>query len=271
MTEQQFNERLEFIDREANRLRERADAYRDQEMARLFVECGWTQERIAEKVGKSKMSVSRRLVFGRFLDFVTHGLQTQKPPENLTERRFRALYGTACKALKTSRARKGKTAEAQERTLFAEVLAMLADGRADDLAKAGSGQQRPGLIKAVGEILADGKPHTARQVRKALEERFGPMSSNNANSAMHHFKKTMPKDAVLETNNLGTQNQYRLRKRIKVQPDTILEIADKVLPIIEELEGWGRRHEYEQSPVAMRRIAAQLKKLFAPLLEGAHA
>ncbi len=67
-------------------------AYRDQEMARLFNESGWTQERIAEKVGKSRSWVTLRLTLGRFLSLVTTGHQNQKPPGNLTERRFRSLY-----------------------------------------------------------------------------------------------------------------------------------------------------------------------------------
>jgi hypothetical protein len=64
--------------------REGACAYRDQEVARLFEECGWTQERIAQRMGKRKAWVSNRLIFGRYLAFRTSGSNA-----NLTERRFR--------------------------------------------------------------------------------------------------------------------------------------------------------------------------------------
>jgi hypothetical protein len=45
----------------------RADAYRDQEVARLFVECKWPQVLFARKMGWSEALVSRQLLFGRFI------------------------------------------------------------------------------------------------------------------------------------------------------------------------------------------------------------
>jgi transcriptional regulator with XRE-family HTH domain len=72
-------------DEEAARIKERPVAGRDQELARLFQECGWTQERIARRIGKTKAWVSYRLIFGRFLEFST----TVEKLETLTERRFR--------------------------------------------------------------------------------------------------------------------------------------------------------------------------------------
>jgi hypothetical protein len=67
---------------------EGTDAYRDQEMARLFEKCKWSQERIAEHVGKRQKWVSNRLLLGRFLTFRTTGSKTEFPAETLTERRF---------------------------------------------------------------------------------------------------------------------------------------------------------------------------------------
>jgi len=70
------------------RRREGAEAYRDQEMARLFNECGWTQEKIARKMGKKQTWVSLRLVFARFLIFIAD----RNKSEGLTEWKFRKLY-----------------------------------------------------------------------------------------------------------------------------------------------------------------------------------
>jgi hypothetical protein len=39
--------------------RQDADTYRDQELSRLFNECEWTQERIAKRMGRSRMGVVR--------------------------------------------------------------------------------------------------------------------------------------------------------------------------------------------------------------------
>ena len=76
-------------------------------MARLFVECEWTQERLARRMGKTQQWVAYRLRLGQFLEFTTTGCKTQKPPENLTERRFRTCWSKT----------KGK-----ERERFAQVL-----------------------------------------------------------------------------------------------------------------------------------------------------
>ena len=63
----------------------------DQEIARLFGGSGWTQERIAKRVGKSRVWVTYRLQFGSFLHFVTT-VTNHKLPANLTERRFRGYW-----------------------------------------------------------------------------------------------------------------------------------------------------------------------------------
>ena len=46
MTDQQFETRLAHIEEQSACRREAAVSYRDQELARLFLECGWTQEKI---------------------------------------------------------------------------------------------------------------------------------------------------------------------------------------------------------------------------------
>ncbi|MBA4065476.1 MAG: hypothetical protein C0501_17530 [Isosphaera sp.] len=83
--------------------REGAEAYRDQEMARLFDRCTrkqeggsdrWTQDRIAERMGRRQSWVSKRLVFGRFLAFIPTGISA----EGLTERRFREHWKQTKKA-----------------------------------------------------------------------------------------------------------------------------------------------------------------------------
>lgn len=99
-------------------------AYRDQKMAKLFTECGWTQELIALHMGKTHGWVSRRLVFGRFLKFVTTCHEHGKVPENLTEGAFRSFW----RRTKGSGKRKGKKAEAEEGERFRQVLDMLGDG-----------------------------------------------------------------------------------------------------------------------------------------------
>lgn len=61
----------------------------DRDLARLFVESGWTQERIAEQIGKSQSWVDQHLRFGRFLNFTTNVVKLRA---NLTEGLFRSLW-----------------------------------------------------------------------------------------------------------------------------------------------------------------------------------
>jgi hypothetical protein len=77
----------------------------------VHVECGWTQERIAQKVGKKKTWVCYRLRFGAFLAF-TSGERIKFSTENLTERRFRSCWART----------KGK-----EAARFEQVVKLLSD------------------------------------------------------------------------------------------------------------------------------------------------
>jgi hypothetical protein len=63
----------------------------------LLLVSGWTQERIAAKVGGSPQWVAQHLSFGEFLDFYrgrNRRLNTPWPsiPPNLTERLFRTAW-----------------------------------------------------------------------------------------------------------------------------------------------------------------------------------
>jgi hypothetical protein len=71
---------------------------RDQELARLFGDCGWTQERIAGRMGQSVMWVCYRLRFGRFIAFYTRCVKSESPPKSLTEGHFRKKWSEAKKA-----------------------------------------------------------------------------------------------------------------------------------------------------------------------------
>jgi hypothetical protein len=54
---------------------------------------GWTQQKIAERIGKDQSWVALTLRFGKFLEHVmTSGHNTLAIPQNLTERRFREYW-----------------------------------------------------------------------------------------------------------------------------------------------------------------------------------
>jgi hypothetical protein len=59
-------------------------------MAELFYRSGWMQEELAKKEGKPQPYISRTLRFGRFLNFMPTGINSESAPNGLTERRFRS-------------------------------------------------------------------------------------------------------------------------------------------------------------------------------------
>jgi hypothetical protein len=124
--------------------REAADAYRDQELAHLFTECAWTQEKISRKMGKTQAWVAYRLIFGRFLNFITTGYKDTKT-DQLTERSFRTLYART----------RGSEAER-----FALVVAKMTDALPIGIRNQFN---KPGYRPAMMEMMSDGKlPPAAR-------------------------------------------------------------------------------------------------------------
>jgi hypothetical protein len=92
MTDEEFDARVQAIEQGHAQRCKAADAWRDQEFARLFNECEWIQDKIASKIGRTQQWVSLRLIFGRFLSFIaprnSEGIRTDR----ISERAFRKLY-----------------------------------------------------------------------------------------------------------------------------------------------------------------------------------
>jgi hypothetical protein len=258
MSQEHFEAEVRRIEEEHARRREGADAYRDQEMARLFETCDWSQERIARAVGQSQRWVSYRLTFGRFLSFST-ACSNHKAPDmsSLTEGRFRAAYAKT----------KGK-----EKERFADVL------RSIDTDSHPPGYRRqvdkPGVRAAVREVLSDGRWKTIRELQAQVTARIPDLPPSCVSAAVRELQRVPPRGFFMESKHAGRLHQYRVCKGVPVPAgeDLVKEVTrlrDGVGPIIEELKQWGRAHEFQMSPGAIRRIASQLEKLFGRLLEPA--
>jgi len=92
MPKDEFQKRLGRIREQVGDTNLESTGIRDQALARLFVSSGWTQQELAEFVGKSQFWVSKRLLFGRFLGFISTGYKTENLPEHFPERRFRSFW-----------------------------------------------------------------------------------------------------------------------------------------------------------------------------------
>jgi hypothetical protein len=86
----QFDAKWQRIHDEAKTAFGHLVAKRDQRIATLFVDSGFTQQKIADHLGKSHQWVSQRLRFGRFCTYLS--TTVAKLPVNLAERRFREFW-----------------------------------------------------------------------------------------------------------------------------------------------------------------------------------
>ncbi len=249
MSEQQFDARIAAIDQEHARRREGADAYRDQEMARLFEQCAWTQERIAERMGKKQPWVCKRLTFGRFLSFIPVGISI----DALTENRFREHWQRT----------KGK-----EEERFAQVAWRLEHsiphGKAAQI-------EKPGVRLAVVECLADGKWYTIPQLAATAEESLPGLTEDQVQAALRMLRLRPPEGKEVKVKKIGKRSQYRLTKAAEKtrSPGVLDEIYDRVSLLIDELEECGRMHRYEMTPQAVLQIAVKLRRIFEEVTRNA--
>jgi hypothetical protein len=105
--------------------RKEAGARYEQALARLFYTSGWTLNELASKEGKGKSTISRMLIFGRFLGFLENENQSEtdlsqtwdkpeKVPLGLTENYFHGFWDQTEKGSGSS--------GGNERVRFLEVI-----------------------------------------------------------------------------------------------------------------------------------------------------
>lgn len=261
MSANDFDLRLKHIEEHFAARKEGAEAYRDQEMARLFEECEWTQEKIAGRMGKSQQWVSVRLVFGRFLKFTTSGGNSPTGTSNLTERRFRELWKQT----------KGKEAER-----FAAVAEMLASGSASPKP---AGNKR-GIKAAILAAMDDGQWYFSSEVHATVEEIIPGVTERQIITNIVHAANAPPKGKAIEVKDLGTKRkQYRLVEAKRPATggprssagDALLAVYEEAAPLIEELEHWGNQSRYNQAPGELLKLAVRLRRLFESRLAAEHA
>lgn len=264
MTAQQFDLRLAAIDQETARLGEAKDAYRDQETARLFMECGWTQQQIAERMGKKQDWVSRRLLFGRFLDFMASGHNPATGSKQLTERRFREFW----KRTKGTKGSKNKEADR-----FAQVAHALEHGIPHGMEAL---VNKPGIGKAVLDCLADGKWYTVTQITATVEEDLVGITEEQVRDALTVTRKKPPAGHMVETKRISTKCQYRLVAKPSAPPDTTPaalppRFVEQVVPLLDELDEIGAMHVGRISPGMVRKVSFRLRQILDAMLHEATA
>jgi transcriptional regulator with XRE-family HTH domain len=140
-------------------------AKRDQAIASLFEASGWTQQAIADKVGKDRSYVARQLLFGRFLRDVPNGHNVQIP-SNLTERRFRSYWE--------------QTTAKKEQKRFEQVLELMED----DCMTVVKDKPKPTASQII-ELFADSNWHTIEEIAKKLEREADDVNLRDVLRKMH--------------------------------------------------------------------------------------
>lgn len=231
-------------DRERARLRELygdsarlAAAKRDQALARLFVWCGWTQEELGRKEGKSQSHIAKVLRFGRFLTFSSTELNSDSSPNNLSEGRFRAYWERTDKH------------EMNERIRFATVQRLMA---ADiGVRRSPRTQIRPAIIERFG----DGEWHSCQDMAAAVAEG----DEEHVISVMSSFMDRSALKFSAERRRAGKSFEYRLI-RADGEKVAVDEIRTKLGPLIKGLIAEGKKNMATMSPGTVAMLAARLER-----------
>jgi len=203
-----------------------AGARFEQELAKLFYRSGWTQEKLAEKEGKTQSYLGKMLRFGRFLNFSPAGLI---PETALTEWRFRKFWD--------------KT-EGDERDRFKTVARLLAEdvpGRHKNVA--------PKII----DHFDDGKWHKVDAIAEKLDMPLADVEQ--AVSLM--ISKPKNYKAKCEQRHRG--KEVRIFPADRMVSST--ELIEKLAPIVKGLEEQGRKNMVTMSVTVVAVLAGQLRKL----------
>jgi hypothetical protein len=271
LTEQQFDAKLTHIEEQASAMQERVDAYRDQQMAKLFIESDWSQEQLARHLARrwgkevSRQWITCRLRFGRFISFfATTGSKEQpwKLPRNLTERRFRG-YWERTTAQVESRGHKSQTMAAveDEKRRFAEVLELMQDNselhRNPKAVKAALLKGAVGKgFKTVGELcelIADDLP--------------GDLLAEDVVNSLSRWKITAKSPYRLEIAMTKSGKKYKIVpiKGAVLETKTIKKWAPELIPLLEVLIAECKKPRVTVDTVTLSVTAQKIEKILGEI------
>jgi hypothetical protein len=232
MSEADFDARIKKIEGHYNTRRQGADALRDQELARLFHECKWTQEAIAQKMGKSRSWIVYHLRLGAYLEIVTIGDNLKFTPQTLTERRFRDAWRAVGK---------GHPKETQEGR-FKRVTCWLEEHAASSVPKNYMNLvHKPGIKQVLVKLLTREHALSIGQIIAEIREKIPGTDGPQVTKAIANLRQHCPKGMVLKATHYGKHHRYRLAHRrtpgaatASVNPEDFGAAVIDMLPLIKE-------------------------------------
>jgi hypothetical protein len=215
-----------------------------QQLAILFYRSGWTQQQLAEKESKTQQWADNHLRFGRFLNFTSAFSNPEIALSSLSERVFH-LYWKRTEG-------GGQTYSGNERQRFTAVLKLM---QKETVMRRPS--RHNGVAKKITKGFGDGKWHkletiiatvgaTEREILSALS--CFSNSAKRAGYGVSSFEKKL----------VGTSTAYRIFPATKTVSS--VELAERLGPIVKELEAEGKKHPAAASPGTVAKLAHQLKQ-----------
>ena len=213
MTDEQFDAQLQVIQDQAQANLVAVIAWRDQQMATLFLKSEWTQERLAERLGKTRQWIAYRVRFAHFLDFATT-VANCKTPRNLTERKFRGYWEA--------------TSGRDERKRFREV----AEAMEGDFVL--SKPKAPVADKILSQY-ADWKWRTVKEMADGAGEDYERVEWAMNSFRNHHNVRIESANERKKDADGQSLRKYRFKRLPKISVKTsAVELADQIEPICKE-------------------------------------
>jgi hypothetical protein len=254
MTDQQYDTLKSQYLQESQRQAAAAKAYYSQSMAKLIARClddeGWDSKKVEAKERRSQKWVWNMADFGRFLSVSTKCTNSDS-------------HKLATLNEGTYRKHKSTCGSSDHAVILEHILGSPEPTKATDNEKAE-------LRRLVFDFLADGKWRFFKHILACLQEHVEELTSDKLQWALHDIERRQPSGRTLEKKTVSKGNhQYRLTKRI-TQDDVsnaILQVYEKISPLLEQLDYWGKQHEYHMSPSEIQKIATQLRRVFDAILD----
>jgi hypothetical protein len=241
MTEAQFDTERAVL-RERGETSVERNARWEQDLANLYYRTGWTQEHLAKKEGKSQSWINNRLLFGRFLSFITPLINSDSSLKTLTCGRFHNYWEQNDDPSETSRFR------TIARLLQAQIVATGSPINHDCGA-------------AIVKKFADGKWHKLQTIRDHIRAPDG-----HVEAALRVMESRGKYNCKCESKKVGASFAYRIFKQDRFV--SVHELTEKLQPILEELEAEGRKHPVRIVPTLLLELAMRTRRLLKEWTEG---
>ena len=234
MTKDQFKNQLLVIEEQRQSAQNAVDGKYEQRLGKLFVSSEWTQQQIAEAVGKSQNTISQLLCFGRFLQFIASG-DKFKIPADLSERKFRSYWKNTDKMPKEAK-RFTAVAQAMEDADYVTPISLR--DKIVDACSNGEFVSKSDMVKAVGctpKQLEDNWNHIGKDKRYHIV--------NNNGSPRHRKYKVVKAGRVVDLDLLMSKiepllqditRQGKCEGAAQYSPAVILIAVNQLRKVLEE-------------------------------------